>query len=186
MHSREAKLDQERSNFQSGFCICFIVDLLMQHKFGCLNPINRSWRTLTPQPYIGCPYPCPWVLGGHGCDIIGNIISNVISFEYMGAIWIAWVGMGGHRSLLMSVVWVRVQTWRKCWALLNTQAIAELVWNCQVGIVNEYVEWPGERSFLPYCKVGAPIPVSAPIPGCIQGTSIRVTPILGGWRNLLL
>ena len=24
-----------------------------------------------PEPYIGCP--CPWVLGGHGCDIIGNV-----------------------------------------------------------------------------------------------------------------
>ena len=23
-----------------------------------------------PEPYIGCPYPCPWVLGGYGCDII--------------------------------------------------------------------------------------------------------------------
>ena len=29
-------------------------------------------------------------------------------------------------------------------------------------------------------KVGAPIPVTVPIPVCIQGTSIRVTPILGG------
>ena len=25
-------------------------------------------------------------LGGHGCDIIGNIMGNVIIFEYMGAI----------------------------------------------------------------------------------------------------
>ena len=39
-----------------------------------------------PEPYIGCPYPYPWVLGGHGCDIIGNIIGDVIIFEYMGAI----------------------------------------------------------------------------------------------------
>ena len=38
-----------------------------------------------------CPYPCPWVLGGHGCHIIGNIIGGVTIFEYMGAIWIAWV-----------------------------------------------------------------------------------------------
>ena len=30
--------------------------------------------------------PCPWVLGGHGCDIIGNIIGNVTNFEYMDAI----------------------------------------------------------------------------------------------------
>ena len=27
--------------------------------------------------------PCPWVLGGHGCDIIGKVITY---FEYMGAI----------------------------------------------------------------------------------------------------
>ena len=31
----------------------------------------------------------------------------------MGAIWIAWVGMGGHRSLLMIMIWVWVQIWRK-------------------------------------------------------------------------
>jgi hypothetical protein len=27
-------------------------------------------HAFTPEPYIGCPYPCPWVLGGHGCDSI--------------------------------------------------------------------------------------------------------------------
>ena len=33
-------------------------------------------------------HPCPWVLGGHGCDIIGNIIDiiNVNFLKYMGAI----------------------------------------------------------------------------------------------------
>ena len=25
-------------------------------------------------------------MGGHGCDIIGNVIDNVTIFEYMGAI----------------------------------------------------------------------------------------------------
>ena len=29
-----------------------------------------------------------------------------------------WVGMGGHRSLLMGLVWVWVQFEGKCWALL--------------------------------------------------------------------
>ena len=41
------------------------------------------------EPYIGAhthAHPCPWVLGGHGCDIIGNIVGNVTNFEYMGAI----------------------------------------------------------------------------------------------------
>ena len=63
-------------------------------------------------------------MGGHGCNNIGNIIGNVTIFEYMGAIWIAWVGtchaMGGHRSLLMGVVWVWVQIRRKCWALIRS------------------------------------------------------------------
>ena len=59
------------------------------------------------------------IMGGHGCDFIGNIIGNVTIFEYMGALWIAWVGMGGHRSLLMGVVWAWVQIWRKCWALIG-------------------------------------------------------------------
>ena len=73
-------------------------------------------------------HPCPWVLGGHKCDIIGNVTFS----KYMGAICIAWVGhgwthvmlwvgMGGHRSLLMDVVWVWVQIRRKCWALVGTQ-----------------------------------------------------------------
>ena len=55
------------------------------------------------------PIPMPmgfgwaWVgyylfMGGHGRDIIGNIIGNVTIFEYMGAIWIAWMDMDGHRS----------------------------------------------------------------------------------------
>ena len=31
---------------QSRFCACFIVlNLLMQHKFGRVNLIGRSWRT---------------------------------------------------------------------------------------------------------------------------------------------
>ena len=34
-------------------------------------------------------------------------------FEYTGTIWIAWVGMGGHRSLMMIMVWVWVQIRRK-------------------------------------------------------------------------
>ena len=29
-----------------------------------------------------------------------------------------WVGVGGHRSLLICMVWVWVQIQRKCWALL--------------------------------------------------------------------
>ena len=29
-------------------------------------------------PTLGAhAHPCPWVLGGHRCDIIGNIIGNV-------------------------------------------------------------------------------------------------------------
>ena len=32
-------------------------------------------------PTLGAhAHPCPWVLGGHGCDIIGNMINNVIIF----------------------------------------------------------------------------------------------------------
>ena len=45
-----------------------------------------------------------------------------------------WVGMGaillfmgGHRSLLMSVVWVWVQIRRKCWALLGIQPSRVLI-----------------------------------------------------------
>ena len=39
------KLNQGRSNRQYDFRICFIVDLLMQHKPCSVNLISRSWRT---------------------------------------------------------------------------------------------------------------------------------------------
>ena len=38
-----------------------------------------------------------------------------------------WVGMGGHMSLLMSVVWVLVQIRRKCWALLASKSLPSRV-----------------------------------------------------------
>ena len=34
-----------RSDFPYDFCWFFIADLLMQHKFHCVNLIGRSWRT---------------------------------------------------------------------------------------------------------------------------------------------
>jgi hypothetical protein len=37
--------NQESFEFQSGFCRCFVIDLLMQHEFCCGNLIGRSWRT---------------------------------------------------------------------------------------------------------------------------------------------
>ena len=59
--------------------------------FGLVRPnpyiVYGHIAYLTSESYIiGCPYQCPWVLGGHGCDIIGNIIDNVIIFENMSAI----------------------------------------------------------------------------------------------------
>jgi hypothetical protein len=52
--------------------------LWSEDKFG-----NRYFtfkvRVWVSEPYIGCPYPCPRVLGGHGCDIIVH--------------WWAWVGI---------------------------------------------------------------------------------------------
>ena len=93
-------------------------------------------------PYIGCPYPCPWFLGGHGCNIIGS----VTIFEYMNAKWIAWVGMGENGSLLMDVVWVWVQIQRKCWALVwsgpwNARSRAFSLVVCEVTLrsLKEYI-----------------------------------------------
>ena len=67
-----------------------------------------------------------WV--GMGAVFNGNIIGNVTIFKYIGNLnsmgghgWphvMLWVGMGGHRSMSMGVVWVWVQIRRKCWALL--------------------------------------------------------------------
>ena len=47
--------------------------------------ISCKKTTCQQSPTLGAhahAHPCPWVLGGHGCDIIGN----VTIFEYMGAI----------------------------------------------------------------------------------------------------
>jgi hypothetical protein len=45
-------------------------------------PPYTTWRPLiiggTLEPYIGCPYPCPWVLGGHGCDVIVHGWASVL------------------------------------------------------------------------------------------------------------
>ena len=41
MHFQCLEQNQERSDlFQSGFCRCFIIHLLMQHKFHC---VDVSW-----------------------------------------------------------------------------------------------------------------------------------------------
>jgi TM2 domain-containing membrane protein YozV len=41
-------------------------------------------------------------MGGHGWAWVAHVM--------------LWVGMGGHMSLLMGMVWVWVQIRRKCWA----------------------------------------------------------------------
>ena len=69
--------------------------------------------TLGAKPYIGCPYPCPWVLGGHGRDIVVH--------GWHGWAWVDTChAMGGHRLLLMGVVWGWVQIRRKCWSLITS------------------------------------------------------------------
>ena len=71
--------------------------IVQKHLF-CENNYVKG-KTTYHSPTLGAhthahAHPCPWVLGGHGCDIVGNIIGNVTIFEYMGVIWIAWVGIG--------------------------------------------------------------------------------------------
>ena len=46
MHFWQSSLNQRGTDVQSSFCWSFILDLLMQHKFRCVNLISRSWRTL--------------------------------------------------------------------------------------------------------------------------------------------
>jgi hypothetical protein len=50
-------------------------------------------HTIQHSPTLGAhthAQPCPWVLGGHGCDVIVH-----------GWAWVryycSWIGMGGHR-----------------------------------------------------------------------------------------
>ena len=50
MHFQQPSLNQRGSNFQSSFCWSFILDLLIQHKFRCVNLISRSWRTWKNKP----------------------------------------------------------------------------------------------------------------------------------------
>ena len=45
MHFWYPLLIRGRFDFESDFCICFIIDLLMQHEFRCVNLHGRSWRT---------------------------------------------------------------------------------------------------------------------------------------------
>ena len=39
-----------RHDFQTTFCICFIIDLLMQHDLCCVNLIGRSCRKMKNEP----------------------------------------------------------------------------------------------------------------------------------------
>ena len=48
----------------------------------------------TSEPYIGChthahAHPCPWILSGHGCDVI---VHGWALLRY----YCSWVGMGEH------------------------------------------------------------------------------------------
>ena len=105
---------------------CGILCSLLYAPFHTLGPHLRT-RALHQVPI---PMPmgfewawmqcyCSWVgmdtillfSDGHGCDIIDNIIGNVTIFEYMGAIWIAWVGMGWHMSCY-GWAWVGIG---RCW-----------------------------------------------------------------------
>ena len=61
--------------------------------------------------------PC---VGWAWCDLIGNIIGNVIILN-------TWVAMGGHRSMLMGVVCIWVQIPRKCWAFIVGYKFVSLV-----------------------------------------------------------
>ena len=70
-------------------------------------------------------YYCSWV--GMGAILLVIIL---VMFQFLNT-WqnlnsmgghgqahvMLWVGMGGHRSILMGVVWVWVQIRKKCWAL---------------------------------------------------------------------
>ena len=51
------------------------------------------------EPYVGCPYPspCPPMPMGFGLAWVWYYWW-CYNFEYMDAIWIAWVGMGRHMS----------------------------------------------------------------------------------------
>jgi len=65
MHFQQPQLNQGRSNFQSDFHICFIVDLLVHHESCCVHPIDKSsrrtWKTnqITPT-YLGCSIQQRW------------------------------------------------------------------------------------------------------------------------------
>ena len=72
-------LNKRKSNSQPSFCWYFIVDLLIQHKFHCVNLIGRTWRTwklnrITPK-YLLCATMYLVALGfwrgfGKPCDSV--------------------------------------------------------------------------------------------------------------------
>ena len=48
------QLNHRRSNLESNFCWCFIVDPLMQHKSHCINLIGRSLKNMKNAPNNTC------------------------------------------------------------------------------------------------------------------------------------
>ena len=67
--------------------------------------------------------------------------------------------MGGHRSLLMSVVWVWVQIWKKCWALIDYKQVKEVdqklssntIMKYPPGIVKESRSWSSVAGYKVSC-----------------------------------
>jgi hypothetical protein len=103
---------------------CFVIDLLMHHKFEELHMINKRWRNMTNEPYdihMPCMFfivskttinvrpVCTWsqLLGSKSLRWI-RVVSNLASME-VGTYHFLW----SPKSQVPSMTWM--PTWHHFW-----------------------------------------------------------------------
>ena len=103
-----------RSDFQSNLWRSFIKDLLMQHKFRCVNLIGRSWKTwknnLLTSTYLTCSWSMTLISLVYNKRVRDSIIMLVVAKTcgYRGHPYIAFHGKdhNNHHSNLSSHIWL--------------------------------------------------------------------------------
>ena len=85
LHFQWPWVNKRRFNFQSNLCWCFIIHLLMQHIFHCVNLICRSWRTWKSNQ-ITHTY-LRWCLHGPTWNVSLMWWMSLIGHMYWSGVW---------------------------------------------------------------------------------------------------
>jgi len=71
------QINLKEVRFSICFCLCFIIDLLMQHKICCVNLIGRSRGTYNMYQITSTylkSFPCVWTSSLFACCSLGCVL----------------------------------------------------------------------------------------------------------------